>query len=229
MNVRAIAIAASATLMLASPAFAQSRGWYAGIAAGVSRTGSELVDNRESTITLAQDIHTDFDANGDAWKIFGGYRVNDMIALEASYADLGSHRMKTELLGGDPPLPASTEIHRRISGFGADLVLTAPFGRRFAVFGALGAFRSRLEASAALEGNIVFVPGDPGERSRTTTRDETVTHFGLGGEWMFAGATSVRIEWERYTKVGKPFAVGGTGTTGEADTDLYSIGIVHRF
>lgn len=219
----------AALAALASPACAQSRGWYLGLAAGQSKTGSELVSNRESTITLATDIHTDFDAKGDAWKAFGGYRVNRLVAVEVSYADLGRSRMDTTFLGGDPALPASVDTRRRICGFGADLVLAAPLGTRWSLFGAVGAFRSHLVADAALDGNVVFIPGEPGERSRTTTRDETVNHYGLGGEWKFARATSLRIEWERYVNVGKPFEVGGTGTTGQADTDLYSIGLVYRF
>ncbi len=219
----------AALAAIASPALAQSRGWYGGIAAGQSKTSSDLVSNRESTITLASDIHTDFDDTGNAWKLFGGYRLNGLLAIEVGYADLGSHRMHTTFLGGDPPLPAAVDTRRRISGFGADVVLAAPVGERFSVFGAVGAFRSHLVADAALDGNVVFTSGDSSARSRTTTRDETVTHFGAGGEWRFSPATSLRIEWERYANVGKPFEVGGTGTTGQADTDLISIGLVYRF
>ena len=222
-------VAIAAFGAIASPALAQSRGWYAGIAAGQSRTSSEVVSNQESTITLATDAHTDFDANGNAWKAFGGYRLNSLFAVEVGYADLGSHRLNTAFLGGVPPLPAAVETRRRISGFGADLVLAAPLGPRFSVFGALGAFRSHVVADIALDGNVVFTSGDSSERSRTNTRNETVTHYGVGGQWMFSPATSLRIEWERYANVGKPFEVGATGTTGRADTDLISIGLVQRF
>lgn len=40
--------------------------WYGGLAAGQSRTDRELVDNRESTLVFAQDVHTDFDAKDSA-------------------------------------------------------------------------------------------------------------------------------------------------------------------
>ena len=64
---------------------------------------------------------------------------------------------------------------------------------------------------------------------RATTRDETVFKFGIDAEWRFAANAALRLEWERYSSVGKPFAVGGSGTTGQADTDVASLGVLLRF
>lgn len=214
---------------VAMPAAAQVS-WYAGIAAGQAKTDRELVANRESTLTQAASISTAFDARDSAWKTFAGVRFNPVLALELTYADLGSHRMITTLQGGDPPLPAAIAIDRRISGYGLDLVATAPLGwSRVEIFARAGAFRSRLEATAALSGNIVFTGGDPNERVRGTTRDETVLKLGIGAECRLAGNAAMRLEWERYTSVGKPFAIGGSGTTGQADTDVVSLGVTMRF
>ena len=33
--------------------------------------------------------------------------------LAEAYADLGSHRMRTTLMGGEPPLPAAIIINRK--------------------------------------------------------------------------------------------------------------------
>ena len=213
----------------AIPAAAQTS-WYAGIAAGQSKTDRELVANRESTLTAATNLSTAFDAKDTAWKAFAGLRFNPVLAVEITYADLGAHRMVTSLSGGDPPLPAAIAIDRKSSGYGVDLVATAPLGgSRFDVFARLGAFRSRLEATAVLAGNIVFTGGDPGERSRNTTHQETVTRFGLGAECRLARNIGLRLEWERYASIGKAFAIGGSGTTGEADTDVVSLGVTMRF
>jgi opacity protein-like surface antigen len=215
--------------LAAGPAAAQVS-WYAGIAGGQAKTDRELVANRESTITNATGISTAFDAKDTAWKAFAGLRLNPVIALELAYADLGEHRLVTRMQGGDPPFPASIAIDRRISGYGLDLVATPPLGwSRVDLFARIGVFRSRLEAKAALEGNIVFTSGDPEERVRNTTRDETVLKFGLGAECRLARNVGLRLEWERYAAVGKPFVVGGSGTTGEADTDVVSLGLTMRF
>lgn len=204
--------------------------WYAGLSGGQAKTDSELVANRESTITDATGLRTDFHAEDTAWKGFFGLRLNPVVALELSYADLGRHRTHTTMQGGQPPLPAAISIDRRISGFGVDLVATPPLGwANVSLFGRIGAFRSRLEATARLEGNIVFTGGDVDERARTTTRQETVLKTGLGGEWWFRTNAALRLEWERYHEVGKPFAVGGSGTTGEADTDVVALGLLVRF
>jgi hypothetical protein len=217
-------------LAAASVPSAAQVGWYAGLSGGQARTDGELVANRESTITDATDLRTAFDAEDTAWKAFFGLRLNAVVALELAYADLGRHRTHTTMQGGQPPLPAAISVDRRISGYGIDLVGMPPLGfRNVSLFGRIGAFRSRLDATATLEGNIVFTGGDADERRRTTHRRETVLKTGLGGEWWFRPDTALRLEWERYHEVGKPFAVGASGTTGEADTDVVTLGVLMRF
>ena len=220
----AVALLAAA---LAAPAFAQSP-WYAGISAGQSLTDDELVRNRESTITLGTDFATDFDDKDGAWKATLGWRLGPMLSVEVNYADLGGHGTVTTFLGGDPLLPAAIAIRREITAYGADVVLRAPIGDRFAIFGRAGAARARLAASAVLFGNVEFT-GGAGERERSTRVEETVGRFGVGVQWDFAPNLGLRAEWERYADVGKAFRVGGTGTTGEADTDMVCAGLILRF
>ena len=222
----AVALAA-----LVAPAFAEPPRWYAGISGGQSRTSDELVRNRESTLVnvVTSSVRSDFDSTDNAWKVFGGLRFSDMLAVEIDYANLGRHHLTTSFVGGDPVLPGSITIGRRISGFGADAVLSAPLGERFAVFGRVGAFRSKLEADATLEGSVVFTNGAPGDRQRSVTQNETVAKFGIGGDWWFTRNAALRLEWERYHNIGKAFAIGGSGTTGEADTDVVSLGVMVRF
>lgn len=227
MKTKAILLAIAALWL---PVAAAAGPWYAGVAAGQSRTSSDLVTNRESTIVNATDIHSDFDRTDTAWKVFGGYRLHRNVAIELSYADLGEARLATSMQGGSPALPASITIDRKVDGYGADVLLIAPFEpQRLSLFARAGAFRSRVRESAALEGNIVFTNGDPGERSRDTTQDETVFHWGVGADWDFTPNVAFRLEWGRYANVGKPFAVGGSGTTGEADADAFMLGVLMRF
>jgi opacity protein-like surface antigen len=137
--------------------------------------------------------------------------------------------METGLLGGDPPQPAAININRRVKGFGADVVLSAPLGERFSIFGRVGAFRSNLYADAQLEGNIVF-PSGP-ERSRSGKQDETIAKYGVGADWKFSPRVSLRLDWERYANVGKKFILPPSppGQTGEANMDALSLGLAYRF
>lgn len=217
-----------ALVSLAAPAMAQPS-FYGGASVGQARTSGDLVRNRESTILFAQDLRTDFDDTDTAWKAFGGVRLNSVFGFEASYVELGRQRMNTTLAGGDPPLPAGILINRKITGYGLDMVGTAPLGfQRFSLFGKVGVFHSRIKADATLDGNIEFGVGT-GERFRRVTRRETSMHFGVGTDVGLARNLAVRVEYERFANVGKPFAIDGEGTTGEADTDLLSVGVVMRF
>jgi opacity protein-like surface antigen len=219
---------ATALAALAAPAAAQSR-WYAGVSAGASKTNSELVFNRESTITESISRSTDFDDRDRAWKAYAGFRLNSVIALEASYADLGEHRMLTTTIGGDPVGVATIDIRRKVKGYGVDIVATAPLGlERFRLFGRAGAFRTTLDASAQLEGNIIFT-NNPDARHLSVRQHETVFRTGLGMEWQLARNLALRAEYERFAHIGVAFAIGRSGTTGEADTDMASIGVVATF
>lgn len=210
------------------PVFAQA-GWYAGFSFGQSDTSRDLVTNRESTVTLGTDFHTEFDERDRALKATVGYGIRPWLAIEAGYADLGEHRLVMRFQGGDPPSPAQVILAREVTATGADVVLSYPFANGASIFGRAGAWRVRLKAATELEGNVVFNNGDPGERKRTTVKDETVPKFGAGFQWPIHPGAWVRVEWERYRKIGKAFEVGGSGTTGEADTDAFLAGFVFRF
>jgi opacity protein-like surface antigen len=131
---------------------------------------------------------------------------------------------------GNPPTTSTFDLTHKISGFGADAVVFSPVvTNEFMVFGRVGGFASRLKADATIAGDIFFTNGDPTDTHRSATHSETVLHYGVGGEWNFRPDMALRLEYERFNKIGKPFEVGGTDTTGQADTDLASLGFVYRF
>ncbi len=222
-------VVALALFALSLPASAQSS-WYLGFNAGQAQTDNQLVTNRESTITgvVPGSLSTRFDDKDSAWKGLVGYRLTDWLAIEASYADLGDHSTDTTFRGGDPAAAGRVIIRRQVKGFGLDAVLSAPVAGLFTVFGRVGGFRAELDASAEVGGNVIFTGGN-GETIRSTSQKETVTRFGAGFEVPIARNISARLEWERYSNVGKRFEVGGSGTTGEADMDVLSVGVIARF
>jgi hypothetical protein len=224
---------ALASALCALPAAGQGTawrpGWYIEASGGEARTSKDLVTNRESTIVNASAIHSDFDRTDAAWKAGVGMRLLPWLAVEANYADLGRVHVHTSFLGGAPALPAEFVLDRKISGFGADAVFSAPIGRGFAIYGRAGAFRAHLESNARLAGNVVFTNGNNGDTERSSTLNETVGRFGAGLHWRLWANGGMHIEYERYTKIGKAFAIGGSGTTGEADTDVAWIGVSQSF
>jgi opacity protein-like surface antigen len=214
----------------ALPAAAQTTPWYLGGSLGVSRTSDDLVANRESTIVNGLlDAHTDFDARDTAFKLTGGYRFLPWLAVEVDYTDLGKHSLVSDLFGGNPPAAAQIFLERRIRGYGADAVFTMPVLADWRIMGRVGAFHADLKAKQALAGNIVFTNGDPSERERSTSISETVLRWGAGVEWDITHCSWLRLEWTRHEDIGKAFAVGGSGTTGEAATDSVLLGYYYRF
>ena len=220
-----VALAAFTTL----PVQAQMTRWYAGGYLGASRTSGELVRNRESTVTLASDFRTDVASSDMAGKVTLGYQFLPWLAAEVDYTDMGKHSLISDFMGGDAPAPAQIHLERRIKGFGADAVVTWPIAPQWKILGRIGAFHAELKATQALDGNVVFTNGDPSERVRSTKKSETVLRYGAGVQWELTPCSLLRLEWTRHEKIGKAFAIGGTGTTGEADTDTLLVGFLYRF
>ena len=77
---------------LASQAFAQQpqRGWYAGISAGQSTADIDSASVLPVIGATQSRVSTDDTDTG--FKLYGGYRFNRHLAVEAGYADLGSFR-----------------------------------------------------------------------------------------------------------------------------------------
>ena len=228
MKIRPVALFLTVTA-LAAPAWAQVTPWYIGIAAGESRTSDDLVANRQSTITLATDFQTDWDARDLAFKATAGYRFLSWFAVEVDYTSLGKHQLVSSFMGGNPPAPARTIVERKIDGFGADAVFLAPVVPQWKILGRVGAFHAKLKASQKLEGNVVFTNGDPSERERSASQSETVLRWGVGAQWEISDCSLLRLEWTRHEDIGKAFRVGGSGTTGEASTDAILVGFYYRF
>jgi hypothetical protein len=233
LNSRMVFLGVAAALSCAqayaqAPSFAPQPRWYLEASGGESKTSDQLVRNRESTIVDASGIHSDFDSRATAWKFGAGVRVLPWLALELNYADLGSVTLDTSLTGA-AGIPAGIRIDRKVSGWGVDAIVAAPVAPHFSVYGRGGAFRSHLETSAQLSGNIVFTNGDSTQSSRSATRDETVGRAGVGVRWEAWRNGGIHAEYERYFKIGKPFAIGGSGTTGEADVDAWWIGVSQAF
>jgi hypothetical protein len=213
----------------AQAASAAEGSWYAGASLGQSRTSDDLVANRESTVVNGTVTGSTFDEKDTAVRLFGGYRLTRWLSLEASYSDLGTSHLATGTLANDPPIAGTFSESRSVSGFGAGLVASVPVWDRASIFARVSAQRARTQADARLDGNIVFTNGDTGDRHRSTTVTETIATYAVGAEWMLTPALGLRLEWERWPKVGKAFAIGASGTTGEADMDFYSLGVLYRF
>ncbi len=199
-------LAASATL-----AFAQdSKYYYGGLAIGESRSkfdADRIAGNvlGSSAITT----YTSSDNKGTAFKIFGGYQMNQNWALELGYFDLGKFGISAATL---PPGALNGEI--KVRGINMDLVGTLPMTDRFSVFARVGAQYARTHDA--------FYGGGPSyliDTSRSTRK--TNLKAGVGVQYEFTPAFIMRGEVERYRV--------DDAVSGRADINAASISFVFPF
>lgn len=114
-------------LMVCSNAFALDTKWYIGLGWGASEIDSG-VSNLTGTATL--------DDNDDGFKVFGGYRFNDYVGLEAFYVDFGEASLKGN--NGDTFVYEGTtyqfivnnaSITQEVASYGVGVVLCLPLGK----------------------------------------------------------------------------------------------------
>ncbi len=163
-----------------------------------------------------------------SWKLYGGYRFNRYLGIEAMYTDLGSFDREATLSGAvDWFAPAKLVEETEVTGFGLSLIASYPFSESFSVFAKAGAFSWETETSGNLNIQtdtvcvIFFCTPVAGAGKYRLDESGTEPVYGLG--LMFdSGALSLRLEWERFTGLAHGF-------DSETDMDMVNLGIEFRF
>lgn len=152
-------------LLAGASAYAeQAPGFYAGVGIGEA---SVKVDD------------VDFDASDTAFKVFGGYSVNQYFAVELTYFD-GGAPSEDFSFGGQ-----SASVETEITGLTASAVGRLPLGETFALFGKLGFTSYDATVSASGGG---FSASEDGS-------DEDLS-YGIGAALGFGQSFEVRAEYE---------------------------------
>ena len=199
--------AAAVVLALAASAAAHAEPsrFYAG--AGIGRSSATFND---CSNTIAAIQACDIEDSDTGWKIFGGYKLeNRDLALEVSRVELGKFRATAW-----GTFETATSIYE-VSGFSVDAVMTWPSRSRLGVLGRVGLFAWTLKASSSASGF-----GGYGSSSERTTKVNI--DYGLGVKYDFHRDVGMRVEYQRFTRV-------GTDSTGKSDISLVSASLVYRF
>lgn len=141
------------------------------------------------------------DDTDTAWKIYGGLEVNEYISMEVGYADLGEARIS-----------GATSGTARVNGMTIQVVGTYALNPSFSLIGRGGMNILNLEINETTDG----VHSNKGDT-------DVAWSLGLGAQYNLSKSVGLRMEWERYFKVGDP------DITDEADVDLISAGVVFKF
>jgi OOP family OmpA-OmpF porin len=201
------------TLALMAAPFAiadDSAGWYAG--ANVGQSLATIDNDRISSGLLGSGLTVTSIADDDrdrGYKLFGGYQLNKYLAVEAGYFDLGQF----SFLANTVPI-GTLSGNIQVRGVNLDAVGMLPITDKFSAFARLGVTHAHTKGSFAGAGAVNVL--DPSPRA-----SDNNLKVGLGVQYAFTDALSLRAEIERY-RIND--AVGNKG-----DIDLASVGLVYRF
>jgi OOP family OmpA-OmpF porin len=139
-------------------------GFYAGV--GVGKASVEIDDL--------------FDGDDTAFKVFGGYNINQYFALEAAYFDAGEPDQTIALPGPDLTLKVAT------TGLNLSLLGRAPLGDMFSLFGKVGYASYDVEISSSVNGQTAF--------SEDGSDDDL--SYGVGAAFNLGTSFELRAEYE---------------------------------
>lgn len=153
-------------------------------------------------------FRSSWDDKDTAFKIGAGIQLNQHIAVEFQYIDLGTPEYKASITDGVDTM--SLKMTGKTDGYGMNLVGSLPFDR-FKLFGKVGYHKLETEASLKVtDGGFSMKESD--------SEKEWVTSYGIGASYAFTPQVELAAEIERYQDVAD-----------EYDVDFASIGLRYNF
>jgi OOP family OmpA-OmpF porin len=194
-----LALAFAPPLAAAAGPGKDQRGFYAGAAVGPSRA-EDWCGPFFDTVVLSCD-------NSElGYKVFGGYRFNDFLGVEAAYVDFGRFSADLVILGD------AVSDKARFRGGTAQAVLYLPITGQFDLFGKAGGIYWDVRSDTTIN-------GAPANRSGNGF-DVAV---GIGAQYSLTRHFALRAEYELFPNL------GNADTTGDVDQHLVTLGAVWKF
>ncbi len=155
------------------------------------------------------------DTNDTGFKAFGGFRLNDNLALEVGGAVLGEASLNGTVSGVRITLEFDGTVTHNHS-FSLAPVIHVPLGN-FSVFGKFGIHRWDVDIESEGEFNS--------EAFNVSESDSGVDPFyGAGGQLQMTENMDIRIEWERYQ-----FSDLNGQSDADSEVDAYFASLIYRF
>lgn len=188
------AAALLALISFSTSSMAQDSGWYGGLGLGMSEIKGACDGIAGPGISC--------DEKDTAFKIFGGYQVNQNFAVEIGYTDLGEATASFAGFGS---------VSIAASGFEALAVGIAPINQQWSMYGKVGFFRWDVDTTDGT--------GLVGSASASGT-DLT---YGVGINYKLSKNAALRVEYQKYNDI------GDFNTTGTGDVSVMGVSAIFRF
>lgn len=155
--------------------------------------------------------------SGIGTKIFAGYQMNPVFAVEAGYVDLGQTSATRSMT---LPSVGSIAKESRNNGWFVDLVGKVPIGAsEFSVIGKVGRIASETSRNLTASGSVTPVAGV----ALASKDGESNWKYGAGMQYEISKTVAARGEVELYRKL------GSEGSTDESDVGLFSVNLLIKF
>lgn len=231
MTSRTVPTFACLALALAATtcAHAQEPGAYFGIGAGSSEYGDSLrrqiYDAYEGNTTYAVESAKLSDKSGSAFKLTAGYRFTPWFSGELAYTTFGDAHSHFALNSIVPLTTGTATIDGKykLHGISAVAVGELPLGADFSASLRAGVAFSRLEYS---ERGLSAT--DTPHRFSADDEDKTRPVAGLGLAWNIDPQWTMRLDWDRWFRIGKRFALTEGGNGRFDDVDAYTLNLIWR-
>jgi OOP family OmpA-OmpF porin len=201
----------AATLAFSSAGWAQDAGIYLG--------GSFGQATYRGTCPGTQCDDTD-----SSWRLFAGYRFNRYVSAELGYADLGRTTASGILNSFTISTISVSALDTETTAWDLVVVGTLPLTERLSLTGKAGIYQAeaKTQRTTTVGFNFAIPPIPPSSSVTESSENVSGATFGLGMQYDFMRHFGMRVEWQRYSKI-------GSSQTGEGDTDVLSASALYRF
>ncbi len=215
---------------VAGAAQAQQTPFYVGASIGSSQLDFDFTSQVRTLSTgfLPVTRASLTDKKDTGYKLTAGYQALPWLAIELDYVQLGEFANSYEFNG----LGRFTRQGRyELDGVNLSAVFSHAIDDKFSVHGRVGAFRSNYKYSETGENFPAFQPSTEPPIHRFVAPDlkGTELSFGLGGRYKLNANISVKLEWDRYTRIGNPVDNNETSNGKFDNVDLITVGLMYRF
>lgn len=202
-----LALTAAVLVASHSALAAEANTAYIGANVGQSNYNASSNDCTQSLQNAGLNVLCTVDSNDVGFKLYAGYNILPMLAVEGGYVNFGKAKIKISNGG-------TANGEQKSDGINLDLVFNAPIETSPLTLSArIGAYS--LHTDSSLTG-----PGG----SLSDSSNTTGLHFGIGAGFALSKQAAIRLEAERYQDVGDD-----NHNAFKSDVDLISVGFVYTF
>jgi len=198
-------------VLLALAANASAEGFYGVGEITQSRTSLDQA-HFDSALTShgATGVSSNDKGSGTQWRLQGGYRFNQNLAIEAGYIDFGKSKYTANYNGG------SAQGSLKGGGFDAVALYSLPLSDSFSVFAKGGLVFAEVKSSLSASPPVNLA-------SKSASTSEIRPLFGVGGSYKLTQNVDLRADFDHVS------GLGNSNKTGKMDSNMLSLGAVYNF